>query len=90
MEHRLSARRVSGVAATLHSSRFGSAEGRIRNISRDGLFLETDVPLPANSFVEVEFTEPVRTSTCRIRGVVIHSKKHGVGLLTCDVEAVNR
>lgn len=59
----------------------GIAEGRVRNISRSGLFLETPVPAQDGDILLVEFDAVVgiNTRVVRIKAKVMHRALKGEG-----------
>lgn len=82
IEHRCSKREAMAVAASLHHKGRYLAAGRIRNINQSGVFVETEILLPKNTFVEVEFNladEPARADH-RFFAMVAHSNDTGMGL----------
>lgn len=84
MEHRLCERTDVAADVVIYCCGTFTGRGRIRNLSRDGMFIEC-VPkiCAANICVEVGFVEhgAEMVDMQRICGYVIHRSKHGIGLM---------
>ncbi len=53
-------------------------DSEIMNLSRGGVFIRTDLPLPPGSEVDFEFSLPTSGRTVRAEGVVVWSRKRGM------------
>jgi len=83
VEHRRSRRRDVRVATSLEVLVTWSATtyaGRCTSLSLGGMFVETDLRLDYESFVEVELIAPGVVPILRLQGVVRWSNMHGFGL----------
>jgi hypothetical protein len=84
MEHRLGRRLSVNIAARL---RFGDGTlgwGRVTNISRDGLFVESSArPRHGVGCIDVRMTLPGPAGPCTllVPGLVMHQAKGGYGLM---------
>ncbi len=54
--------------------------GRCTSLSLGGMFVETDLRLDYESFVDVEIIAPRVAPNLRIKGIVRWTKTHGFGL----------
>jgi hypothetical protein len=84
MEHRLGRRLPVSIAARLRFSDGTLGWGRVTNISRDGLFVESSVrPRHGVGCIDVRMTlpGPGGPSTHLVPGLVMHQAKGGYGLM---------
>ena len=54
--------------------------GQVRNASRNGLYIDTPVPLASNTYVRVQFRLPAG-SRFAVAGLVVHRAAGGAGLM---------
>lgn len=92
MEHRCSERWPLVLPALIHRQDHPVAIGKITNISREGLFLETrSGELTRNLCLEIELGRSTvrRTHQLRLPVVVAYQTEHGIGVLfrSLDPEA---
>lgn len=57
--------------------------GRLRDVSVTGAFIETSLPLPPLTFVEVDLSV-ARGRSCRVSGCVVRRTPEGVGIEWCE------
>ena len=55
-------------------------EARLMNVSRDGMFVKTDTPLPEHATVRVQFLEQGTEVPCMAEGAVVWRGDFGVGI----------
>ena len=87
MEHRWDQRKKIAVYANLHYSQ-NFIDCVIRDVSRGGMFIEvTDYKLPLGATVDIRFKiyKQNRAIPYRVKGLVIHRKSNGIGVITNDV-----
>jgi hypothetical protein len=93
MEHRCSLRHSTNVRILIYKSGLPKALGRLRNVSRHGLFISTDYDNVAlNQLLEIEILGErcERRPHKRCRAMVAHATAHGFGLAVdedCDISA---
>lgn len=84
MEHRWSERKQVTMDVTLHYDPVGQISGKTRDISLEGMFIETDgVTIPSRAEVKVMFetnTLGAKQSHC-VPAYVVHNDENGIGLL---------
>lgn len=84
MEHRYAQRKSVELRVWLTGSRFENRPARVRNLSLDGVFIETfRDSLPAGSFVSIS-VPPGHAGAqrgCCLGALVVHSKGNGAGLM---------
>ena len=88
MENRFSARKPVALEVDLHQGRIRFGTFKARNISLEGMFVETGpINLYPSDLIDATLTVG-RESTARheIRAVVVHCTEEGVGLLFRDYE----
>jgi hypothetical protein len=83
LEHRLDARLQTAHSVLLIVSGDYAIPARIRNVSRHGLYVEAEVPLPRNSLVQVQISQPGAKPDrlVRLATYVVHTTERGAGLL---------
>jgi hypothetical protein len=90
MEHRLVPRHPVSVKAIVYKDGLPLAVARLRNVSRQGLFIASDYDNVAPDHVlEIEIHHGVadRKSRRRCRAVVVHKCGGGIGLAVDDGDA---
>lgn len=82
-EHRNSSRIPTAIYASVLPSGEQAIRGIIRNISRDGLFIQTHKPLPKYKPVLVCFNLPTAQALpeYRLKAMVAHADNGGVGMM---------
>lgn len=84
MEHRYARRKSVELRVWLTGARFENRPARARNLSLDGVFIETfKDSLPAGSFVSIS-VPPGQAGArrgCCLGALVVHSKGNGAGLM---------
>lgn len=84
MEHRYAQRKSVELKVWLTGSRFEKRPARVRNLSLDGVFIETfKDSLPTGSFVSIS-VPPGHAGAqrdCCLGALVVHSKGNGAGLM---------
>ena len=83
MEHRWGERSAIDVPARVVRRPGIIGAGRLRNVSLTGAFLETTLPLPPMTFVEIEVACGAGMSR-RFGACVVRRASDGVGLEWCD------
>lgn len=84
MEHRWSERKNIAMDVTLHYEPIGRIDGKTRDISLEGMFIETDgVVLPPRAEVTVSFltSEQGTEKTHNVPAYVVHNRDAGMGLM---------
>lgn len=92
VEKRWSERKPIRMSVMLHYEPLGSVEGKTRDISLEGMFVEIPDPaLPLHAEVEVSFVthEANATHHHRVPAYVVHSNERGVGLMIRHVDYQN-
>jgi len=77
MEHRYTGRIEAAQDVVIYNMRGKNIKGRLRNVSRDGMYIRTD----AQSIHKGETLEIELTNSCCIRGWVVHIRDEGIGVL---------
>jgi hypothetical protein len=89
MEHRWGPRRATNVRVRVlaHSGAIGT--GQVLNVSYTGAYLQTTLPLPAASVIDLEpaWQEGAATRPRRFAAAVVRQDAHGVGLEWCETNA---
>ena len=84
MEHRWSERKPVTMDVTLHYDPVGQISGKTRDISLEGMYVETEgVTIPSRAEVKVLFETNslgAKQSHC-VPAYVVHNQGNGVGLL---------
>ena len=82
MEHRYAQRKTVELKVWLSGARFENRPARVRNLSLDGVFIETfKDSLPAGSFVSVTMGYAGARRGCCLGALVVHSNGNGAGLM---------
>jgi energy-converting hydrogenase Eha subunit H len=84
MEHRLSRRKLLTLDVSLYYAPLGCLQGRTRDVSLTGMFVETDTArLPLSSTLEVAFKigDGPDARIQRVRALVARVTDEGVGLM---------
>ena len=84
VEHRWSPRKPIAMDVSLIYAPIGSIEGKTRNISLEGMYIETDgSEIPHQARLEVAFTARSGSGNkvYRMPAYVVHSHEKGVGLM---------
>lgn len=80
-EHRSSARFPASAEVLLYLKGLPVASGRVRNVSRDGMFVQMPgVTLGCNDYVELEM-RVTREGDVRLPAMVVHGNACGIGLV---------
>jgi len=84
MEHRWSERKNVTMDVTLHYDPVGQISGKTRDVSLEGMFVETEgVTIPSRAEVKVLFESKdhgTKYSHC-VPAYVVHNNDNGVGLM---------
>ena len=92
IEHRWSERKPIAIEVCIHHPSTGEVAARTRDISLEGMFVETDsTDLPVNTELEVSFAALGENGPeqHRVSAYVVHRNEAGVGLMLCHVEYSN-
>lgn len=84
VEHRWSPRKPIAMEVDLDYPPLGTIEGKTRNISLEGMYVETDgTEIPRQARLEVVFTTRYGdgTKVYRLPAYVVHSHDRGIGLM---------
>lgn len=82
MEHRYAQRKAVELKVWLSGARFENRPARVRNLSLDGVFIETfKDSLPTGSFVSITVDYAGTQRGCCLGALVVHSKGNGAGLM---------
>jgi uncharacterized protein (TIGR02266 family) len=57
-------------------------DSEIMNLSKGGVFIRTDIPLPTGSEIDFEFTLPTSGRRIQADGVVVWTRKRGLKTMT--------
>lgn len=89
MEHRISTRKAVSVQVALYCDRVGMLRCETRNISLEGMFVETgNISIPMYVPVEAVFitNHDDKIHTHRLQAHVVRSESDGVGLMFQEVD----
>jgi hypothetical protein len=90
MEHRYAERRPLALDVVLSYRALGFVQGRTRDVSIGGMFVETGcIQLPVNAVVQASLVlspENGVTSNFSTEAMVVHSKTDGSGLMFNDLD----
>lgn len=87
MEHRWGRRMPCFAAVRLSAGNGATGQGRLRNVSMSGAYLETSVPLSLFTPVEIAVTRTDGTEAPVLRGCVVRRDAEGVGIEWADIMA---
>ena len=96
IDHRWSQRVDTDLEVRIATLDGVTAQGRIRNISLYGVYVETACCLDANNYVHLYFELPgnPHNTPCEIGAVIIHSNAQGMGMMVdttvADADTVMR
>lgn len=84
-EHRWSTRKNISIDVSLYYPRVGIINGKTRNISLEGMFVELDgSPIPNKAILEVSFHSDApggKTTEHRLPAYAVHKLDGGIGLM---------
>jgi hypothetical protein len=81
MEHRQGSRRRA-LALVKIQCQNNNGTGFVYNISRDGLFIVSDIKTKINDIVDINLSLPrMGKMSAHIPGMVVHCRKHGFGIM---------
>jgi hypothetical protein len=84
MEHRCSDRYTADIKILIHKYQFPVAIGRIKNGSRYGLFIESDMadvhPLQQLGIEILAYPNAQKLQRYKFDSIVIHTTRHGFGI----------
>ncbi|MGC1955287.1 MAG: PilZ domain-containing protein [Gammaproteobacteria bacterium] len=88
MENRYSVRSPVALDVELHHGRTSFGTFKVRNISLEGMFVETGpMHLYPSDLIDATLTVGLKpTATHEIRAVVVHHSDEGIGLIFRDYE----
>jgi hypothetical protein len=90
MEHRYATRRPFTCDVVLSYRALGFVQGRTRDLSLGGVFVETGcIQLPVNAVVEASFMlehDSGRMGSRSTRAMVVHTKEGGSGLMFNELD----
>jgi len=83
MDHRYGRRVAISISVQMHFGNGMASWGVARNISRDGMFIETAAAVPCDRCVDVRLTTPMPAGerTVPIPGFVVHGTENGFGMM---------
>lgn len=84
MEHRWGVRRLCRARACISAGVGVAGTGQLRNISMSGAFLETALPLPVHSQVDVTVLRDDAKHWVEFTATVVRAEPGGVGIEWCD------
>lgn len=93
MEHRYARRQVVELRVSLTGAQFQQQPAKIRNISFDGVYVETKGGvLLTGTFVSIDLPpgHAGALRDCRLEALVVHSREAGAGLMFCASGAERR
>lgn len=91
MEHRQGSR-CRTLALVEIQSQINNGTGFVYNISRDGLFIVSDIEAEINDIIDIHLPRPRNEIIpVQISGMVVHSRNHGFGIMfrRLDSRALN-
>ena len=84
MEHRHSSRHITDIQVTIAYAPLGIINGRMINISADGLHVDTGpIRLKAGQYVEVFFQQTNR-QLLSLKALTVYTRQTGTGILFID------
>lgn len=88
MENRFSVRKPAAVGVELYQGRSRVGRFKARNISLEGMFVETGpIDLYPSDLIDVTLTiDRERTAKHEVRAVVVHHTAEGIGLMFRDYQ----
>ena len=89
MEQRWSNRTIISVSIAIHYAPLGLIIGRTRDVSSQGMFVETKyIALPPNEVIQVSFVSPLLQHgiNTTAEAEVMHTSNEGVGLYFQNME----
>lgn len=90
MEHRCAVRKPLELDVVLSYRALGFVQGRTRDVSMGGAFVETGcIQLPVNAVVQASFIlypDNASTRSCSTEAMVVHGNENGSGLMFNDLD----
>ncbi len=90
MEHRWGQRFNVAIEARLHLRQpYTARRGRVANISASGAFIQTNIPIPVLTCIQVEIQMPTdgARGSLRLPASVVRRTREGVGVEWCEAES---
>jgi hypothetical protein len=90
MEHRCAVRKPLELDVVLSYRALGFVQGRTRDVSMGGAFVETGcIQLPVNAVVQASFIlsqNNASVRSCSTEAMVVHGRENGSGLMFNDLD----